>query len=53
MNAAKILTIIQMILTYGPNAIIQIAEAMKENGDISKEDIEKLFIDKDPEEYFE
>jgi len=52
MKAETTLSIIEMILKYGPQAIFAISEAMKKKEDITKEDIQNLFITKDPEEYF-
>jgi hypothetical protein len=50
-NAALTLAIIQAILQYGPQAVITISDAMRDE-DITPEDIEELFIDEDPEDYF-
>lgn len=52
MGAEAILAVITAILRYGPNAIIAIAAAMKSDGEVTAEDIQALFIDKEPEEYF-
>jgi len=54
MNAYLTLSIIEAILNHGPEAIMAISSAMKVKGDqITPEDIDKLFINKDPESYFE
>jgi hypothetical protein len=50
-NPALILTIFQAILQYGPQAVITIGDAMRDT-EITPEDVEKLFIDKEPEDYF-
>ena len=51
MQAALALSIIEAILTYGPNAVVTIAAAF-EKGEPTPEEIKALFIDKEPEEYF-
>jgi hypothetical protein len=50
-NPALILAIIQAILQYGPQAVIAIAVAMRD-AEITPEDVENIFIDKEPEDYF-
>jgi hypothetical protein len=50
-NPALILAIIQAILQYGPQAVITIGDAMRDT-EIIPEDVENLFINKEPEEYF-
>jgi len=52
MDNALIIAIMQMVLKYGPKAVIAIGEAMKSDN-VTAEDIQALFIDKKPEEYFE
>ncbi len=52
MDKELTLAIIQSVAKYGPSAVTAIAEALK-NKDVSADDIEKLFIEKEPEEYFE
>ena len=52
-SAALTLTIIEMILRYGPTAVQIIADALAEKTEEpTPEYIRTLFIDKDPEEYF-
>ncbi len=46
-----ILAIIKAVCDYGPNAVMAIANAMK-IGQVTAEDIEKLFITKNAEDYF-
>jgi hypothetical protein len=48
-----ILAVIKSIVTYGLPAILVIAELLKNKNEPSAEDIEKLFITKSAEEYFE
>lgn len=50
-NAVLTLTIIEMILRYGPAAVAIIADAM-ETEDPTPAQIRGLFINKEPEEYF-
>jgi pyrrolidone-carboxylate peptidase len=50
-NTVLTLAIIQAILQYGPQAVITIGDAMRDT-EITPEDVDKLFIDKEPEEYF-
>lgn len=52
MKAEIIIEIINALLQYGPTAIIKIAESMKEK-ELTVDDIKTLFINKDPEEYFD
>ena len=52
MGTASILAIVTAILKYGPTAITSIAKALEVKEDITPEDIKELFIDKDPEDYF-
>lgn len=52
-NAYLILSIIEAVLNHGPQAVVAISDAMKSNDQITPEDIDKLFIIKDPEFYFE
>ena len=52
MDSALILTIIEMIIKYGPSAVVAISGAIQDDSEVTAEDIKKLFIDKDPEEYF-
>ena len=51
MNEALILSIIKAILDHGPSAVEAIASALK-RGEVTPEDIDKLFITKSPEDYF-
>jgi hypothetical protein len=51
METALVLSIIQAVLTYGPDAVIAISDALRE-GKRTPEEIKALFIDKMPEEYF-
>lgn len=51
MNAALVIAIVQAVLTYGPNAVIAISNAMQ-TSDPTPEQIKALFIDKEPVEYF-
>jgi hypothetical protein len=51
METALVLSIIQMVLTYGPNAAIAIGKALEE-GKRTPEEIKALFITKEPWEYF-
>lgn len=50
-SAVLTLTIIEMILKYGPQAVLAIASAWETEAP-TPEQIEALFIDEDPEEYF-
>lgn len=52
MGPATILSIITAILKYGPSAITSIAKVLEVKDDITPEDIKELFIEKDPEDYF-
>ena len=51
METALALSIIQAILTYGPDAVIAISKALEE-GKRTPDEIRALFITKTPEEYF-
>lgn len=48
-----IIAIVQAVLTHGVKAVLIIAELLKAQQIVTPEDIEKLFITKKPEEYFE
>ena len=50
-NALLVIAIAQAVLRYGPPAVIAIAAAM-EDADVTPEDINSLFINTDPEDYF-
>ena len=50
-SAVLTLTIIEMILKYGPQAVLTISAAWEDEAP-TPEQIRGLFIDKDPEEYF-
>jgi len=50
-SIALIIAIIEKLLTYGPQAIVAIAEAFK-NEKPTAEQIRALVIEKDPEDYF-
>jgi hypothetical protein len=52
MDAALTLAVITAILQYGPSAVITISGALQANDNITAEDIKKLFILKEPGEYF-
>lgn len=51
MEAALVIAIVQAILKYGPSAVHTISQAMS-NDNITPEQIEALFIHKEPEDYF-
>jgi hypothetical protein len=51
MEAALVISIVQAVLTYGPNAVIAISKALEE-GKRTPEEIKALFIEKEPWEYF-
>lgn len=51
MNALLVISIIQAILRYGPDAVLTIADAMQKSSP-TPEDIKNLFIDKEPEDFF-
>lgn len=51
MNATLVIAIIQAILRHGPSAVHTISDAMSV-GDITPEQIDELFIHKEPEDYF-
>ena len=51
MNEALTLSIIKAILDHGPSAVEAIANALKQDK-VTPEDIDKLFITKSPEDYF-
>jgi hypothetical protein len=55
MKAELTLSIISAILIHGPQAVIKISNAMQATppDKLSPEDIENLFITKDPGEYFD
>jgi len=50
-SAALTIAIAQAILRYGPTAVITISKAF-DKGEPTVEDINQLFIDKSPVEYF-
>jgi len=50
-SALITLTIIEMVLKHGPQAVLAIAAAWETDAP-TPEQIRGLFIDKDPEEYF-
>lgn len=54
MDAATTIAIIQAILTYGPSAIVSIANLINTQGaeNLTDDAIKALFIEKDPSEYF-
>jgi len=47
-----LLSVIDILLRYGPKAIMAIAEAMKIET-VTADDVRALFIDKRPEDFFE
>jgi hypothetical protein len=54
MKAELTLSIISAILIHGPQAVIKISNAMMvANSELSPEDVENLFITKDPGGYFD
>lgn len=50
-SSLLVLTIIEMILKYGPQAVLTIAAAWGTDAP-TPDQIRALFIDKDPEDYF-
>ena len=52
MGAELTIAIVQAILTYGPSAVMTIANAMQDK-EVTADDIKALFIDKEPGDYFE
>ena len=52
MSPVIVIPIVQAILKYGPDAVILIADLIKSKDEITPEDINNLFITKDPEDYF-
>jgi len=52
-NAELILAIVKSIVTYGIPALFVIVEMLKQKDKPTASDIERLFITKRPEEYFE
>ena len=50
-DPAVTLAIISAVLTHGPDAVLLISKLM-DNREPTAEDIQSLFILKDPEEYF-
>ena len=53
MNSELILAIVIAVITYGPKAVIAIAEILKTKENVTGEDIQCLFITKKPEDYFQ
>jgi hypothetical protein len=52
MEAALVIAIVQAILKFGPSAVLTISDAMSGADDLTPQDIQALFIDKEPAEYF-
>jgi len=52
MSAEVTLSIISMLLKHGPSAVATIAPLINGEKELTKEDIESLFITKSPEDYF-
>jgi len=52
MGTEAILATIMAILKYGPSAITSIAKTLEVKDEITPGEIKELFIDKDPEDYF-
>lgn len=52
MDVALILAIFEKILIYGPRAVLSIADAMRGEEDFTVDQLKRLEITKDPEDYF-
>jgi hypothetical protein len=51
-NSELILAIVVAVITYGPRAVIAIAEILKIKENVTAADIESLYITKKPEDFF-